>query len=152
MISNQGRHKRLFGKTFIAFLQENRYVDVPVYGLSMFPFFLPGDIVRVEKADQYNLKPGNVIVFTVNNKLVAHRLLAVDFNTEVVTTKGDGLVKKDGLLKLDDIHGVVVQHYRKGKVMRLINNCLVKKVIRFFSPVIGFITFPLSRIWNRFLG
>jgi signal peptidase I len=151
-MSSREKHKHLFGNAFVALLREDMYVDVPVYGLSMFPFYLPGDVVRVKKTQRKNMIKGNVIVFTVNNKLVAHRLLAVDFNKEKVITKGDGLIKMDGLLKLEDIHGVVVQHYRKGKVMKLINNRFAKKVILFFSPVMGFITFPLSRIWNRFWG
>ncbi len=55
-MSDLERNRHLFGSAFVALLQKDIQVDVPVYGLSMFPFYLPGDMVRVEKVNRHNLK------------------------------------------------------------------------------------------------
>ena len=144
------RNKTLFGETFIALLQKEHYVEVPVYGLSMFPFYLPGDIVRVERAHPGNLKKGNVIVFTNNKQLVAHRLLKYDAESGTVLAKGDGLIAKDRLLSEQNVHAVVVRHYRLGKEKIFINRKGVKLFIALVSPFMGRFTFYSARVWNKF--
>ncbi len=146
------RNKTLFGETFIALLQKEHCVDVPVYGLSMFPFYLPGDIVRVEKAHPDNLKKGNVIVFTNNNQLVAHRLLKYDAENGTVLAKGDGLIGKDRLLREQNVHAVVIRHYRKGKEKVFINRKAIKRFIASASPFMGRFTFYAARVWNKFFS
>ena len=141
----------MFGETFIALLQKEHYVDVPVYGLSMFPFYLPGDVVRVEKADSNNLKKGNVIVFTNNKQLVAHRLLKYDAKNGAVLAKGDGLIARDRLLSEQNVHAVVIHHFRKGKEKVFINRKSVKFFIALISPFMGRFTFYSARVWNKFL-
>ena len=134
----------------MALLQKEHYVDVPVYGLSMFPFYLPGDMVRVEKAHPGNLKKGNVIVFTNNGQLVAHRLLKYDAKRGAVLAKGDGLIKKDRLLSQQHVHAVVIRHYRKKKEIVFINRKNIKRFIAQISPYIGRLTFYSALVWNKF--
>ncbi|SMO72731.1 signal peptidase I [Saccharicrinis carchari] len=146
------RNKVLFGETFVAMLQKEHYVDVPVYGLSMFPFYLPGDTVRVEKANPGNLKKGNVIVFTNKRQLVAHRLLKYDAENGTVLAKGDGLISKDRLLPEENVHGVVIHHFRNGKEKIFINRKGVKRIIANISPYMGRFTFYAGRVWNKFFS
>ncbi len=151
-MSDTVRNKILFGETFKALLQKEHYVDVPVYGLSMFPFYLPGDIVRVERAQDGNLKKGNVIVFTNNNQLVAHRLLKYDPENGTVLAKGDGLIGKDRLLSIENVHAVVIHHYRSGKAKVFINRKGVKVFIAHISPYMGRLTFYAGLVWNKFFS
>lgn len=151
-MSDTVRNKILFGETFKALLQKEHYVDVPVYGLSMFPFYLPGDIVRVERAQDGNLKKGNVIVFTNNNQLVAHRLLKYDPENGTVLAKGDGLIIKDRVFSVENVHAVVIHHYRLGKEKVFINRSGVKRFIARISPFIGRLTFYSARVWNKFFA
>lgn len=142
-------NKQIISETFLSLLDKQLFVDIPVYGLSMFPFYLPADIVRIEKSNKTNLVVGNVVVFLRNEKLVAHRLLKVDFDNGLALTKGDGLVKMDDILKIKDIRGVVVFHFRKDVEMRFVNRPFFKRLLVFLSPLMGYVNFPLSRLWYK---
>ena len=74
------RNREIISSAFISALQKQSGVDISVYGLSMFPYYLPGDKVRVQKIRCELLKVGDVIVFIKNKKLIAHRLLKIDSN------------------------------------------------------------------------
>jgi len=142
-------NKQVINKTFLSLLDKNLFVDIPVYGLSMFPFYLPGDIVRVENSNSVNLKVGNVVVFYRNDRLVAHRLIKVEFSRDLAITKGDGLIKKDNILNIRDVRGVVISHFRKGVDVRLVDYPFFKRLLVCFSPLMGYINYPLSRLWYK---
>lgn len=142
-------NKQVIGETFLSLLDKKLFVDIPVFGLSMFPFYLPADIVRVENSNNSNLEVGNVVVFLRNERLVAHRLIKVDFDSGLALTKGDGLIKKDGILKIKDIRGVVVTHFRKGVDVGFVNRPFFKRLLVYLSPLMGYVNFPLSRLWYK---
>ncbi len=139
--------KNIISKVFIDLLQQGKDVDIPVYGLSMFPFYLPGDYVRVVKVNFETLKHGDVVVFKSGNKLVAHRLLKIDRNREILICKGDGLIYKDKDIVNDDIVGVVCLHYRNNHVVK--SYPLIRRVMVLVSPFVGFFFFYTARIWNK---
>ncbi len=90
-----------------------------------------------------------MIVFTNNHKLVAHRLLSVDFDKGMVLSKGDGLLKEDNILAMSAVHGVVIHHYRDGEEICFVNHRWMKQMITIFTPLMGYLTFPLARIWYK---
>jgi signal peptidase I len=144
-------NKELVDSTFLQLLHDQLEVDIPVYGLSMFPFYLPGDVIRVRKVSFENLKKGDVIVFVQNNRLVAHRLLSIDKKNKCAVSKGDGLLKKDSLLKKVDVVAVVTLHVRNETPIKWYNNSTAKKTIATISPLLGYISHPLSFIWYKYL-
>jgi signal peptidase I len=142
--------KELVDSVLLQLLNDQLMVDVPVYGLSMFPFYLPGDVIRVRKISFEKLKKGDVIVFEKNNRLVAHRLLYLDKEIRSAVSKGDGLIKKDAILSKADIIAVVMLHTRKGAQIKWCNSSVVKKIIAFVSPLLGYIFHPLSFVWRKY--
>ncbi len=144
-----------FSNTFVSLLDQGLEVDVPVYGLSMFPFYLPGDQVRIKKVHDMEMKVGDVVVFEGRERLILHRLVDIDTEQGVAETKGDGLKINDPFMSLDKIKGVVVKHSRKGRVIKWTECTFVKKMIFIVTPVAGYFNFYLARIVvkvNRSLG
>ncbi len=135
-------------EVFISLLQQGKEVKIPVYGLSMFPFYLPGDIVRVSKVSFKELRKGDVVIFKSGNKLVAHRLLKIDKKNNILICKGDGLVRKDGVVVYKDLLGVVGEHIRQNKTLKSFQ--FGKRVVAIVSPVIGLIFYITARIWNKY--
>ncbi len=132
---------------FADFLNKGKEVDVPVFGLSMFPFFLPADIVRVRRVNINDLSKGDVVVFRAAEKLVAHRLLKIDFKNYYLVCKGDGLIKNDRNVLFDDFLGVVIVHYRNNRKIRSFK--FVRKLVVILSPFTGVVFYPLGIIWNK---
>lgn len=143
------KDNQVIGETFLSLINKEFSVDIPVYGLSMFPFYLPADVVRVEKPNKNNLVIGNVVVFLSKKRLVAHRLLELDFDRKIALTKGDGLKKKDASLQMNEIMGVVVCHFRKDVEIKFVNRPFFKRLLAFLSPLMGYVNFPLSRLWYK---
>ncbi|MCW3785916.1 S24/S26 family peptidase [Plebeiibacterium sediminum] len=146
-MNSLGSKKDIISQVFIDLLQQGKDVDIPVYGLSMFPFYLPEDHVRVGKVNFDTLKPGDVVVFKSGNKLVAHRLLKIDRNRKFLICKGDGLIYKDKIIFNDDVVGVVCQHFRNSRVIK--SYPLIRRVMVFITPFTGFLFFYTARIWNK---
>ncbi len=142
-------NRALFGDAFVSLLHDGLCVDVPLFGLSMFPFFLPGDIAKVKPLKDCELKIGEVIVFTQQSRLTAHRLIKIDYINLQVHTKGDGLIKKDKQVSFHNVHGVVIEHRRKDAQINWTEKRILKRTIAFLSPIMGIITFPLGRIWYK---
>ncbi len=151
-MTNIDKNKKLFGKTFLALLERELYVDVPVFGLSMFPFFLPGDIVRIIKVEKNNLRKGDVVVFEISKDLVLHRLIKIGNDDLHCITKGDGLLKRDVKLQIEDIKGVVKKQYRKGKEIKITNLYFFRYLVAIFSPFTGYLFYPFGRIWFKYFN
>ncbi|WP_075591550.1 S24/S26 family peptidase [Labilibacter marinus] len=142
------RKRILFEQTFVSLLEQGKEIEIPVYGLSMFPVLMPGDRVKVVKGDK--LRIGDVIVFKNNGNLIAHRLLAVDIENKVVLSKGDALKKSDKVYSLQSILGVAIVHKRNNKEIKWTMSAKVKRVLAFVSPLMGYINFYLGVIWSKF--
>ena len=145
-INNTKRHS--ISQTFIELLNKGNEVDIQVYGLSMFPFFLPGDSVRVKKVPIKELAKGDVVVFNGVFKLVAHRLIRIDCSEKLIC-KGDGLIYKDRPVSIDKYCGKVIVHFRNGRILS--SSWFSQKLLAYISPYVGVVFFILGRIWYRFL-
>lgn len=82
-------------------INEGKTVTLTPRGQSMHPFIVGGkDSVTLVRAD--NPQVGDIILFTVNNRYVLHRLIRIEGDTYVF--RGDGnwrgteQCKKDGIL------------------------------------------------------
>ncbi|MGQ1785768.1 hypothetical protein [Saccharicrinis sp. GN24d3] len=143
------KDKIIFSKTLRSMLDAELSVDVPVFGLSMFPFFLPGDVIRVVKATESKLSVGDMIVFGSGNKLVAHRLIKLKQDQGIVIAKGDGLIKRDAIVNAKEVIAVAVNHYRNNQEIKWSNQRFVKKALSLLSPVLGYVFFYMARIWCK---
>ncbi len=144
--------KEIVKETFFDILEKDMYVEIPVYGLSMFPFYLPGDTVRIKKATKENIKIGEVVIFNSSYKIIAHRLIKINNSFSVITTKGDGLKYFDKPIPFDKVKGVVVKHYRNGKVINRYKSNKFKLLITKITPLTGHIFFIAGRFWNKFFN
>ena len=149
-MTDKARNKQLFKETFFSILDNGQEVELPVYGLSMFPFYLPGDVVRVIKANESNLNVGDMIVFVSGGKIIAHRLIKLTKDKKSVLPKGDGLPVADRDMQIEEVLGVVVRHFRNNKEIKWSHSQRVKKVIAFASPVMGYFYFYVGVVWNKF--
>lgn len=124
-------------------------IEIPVYGLSMFPTYLPGDVVKVIPIDFNKLKIGDIVFFEGHNRIIFHRLVKVDFTKQLYLTKGDGLINFDKTLNEEKLLAVSILHKRNGKVLKIRNTTLAKHIIVLITPILGYFTYYLARIWYK---
>lgn len=148
MENNSHKHKLIF-EALKAVINDGITVEIPVYGLSMFPTYLPGDVVTVVPVNMETLKVGDIVFFERNDRIVFHRLAKVDREQQLFLTKGDGLLAYDAPFTKKELLAVSVLHKRNNKVLKIRNSVLFKKLIVFFTPIIGLFTFIAARIWIK---
>lgn len=119
-------------------LNEKKMIQVRVEGLSMFPFLLPKDVVRVQPVENRLLTVGRVVLFQGKTGWVAHRLLRADFKNNYFVTRGDANLHRDKPLTLEEIKGVVCE----ATTYKIFwSNYFVKK--RSLLARVSFITAPI---------
>jgi len=97
-------------------LEDNRTVGIRMTGYSMYPTLRPGDIGHIEKCVPNKIKVGDIVVFKLNGKLIAHRLVAIN-NHDVRTfvAKGDKNKFSDPPFATDAFVGKITSFERKGR-------------------------------------
>jgi len=101
---------------------------------SMYPTLKKGDLLIVTKADPYELKEGDIIVFQASwaSKPVVHRIIKIEWagGSPIFYTKGDANSHIDmGFRTVDDIIGKVkyrVPIPRLGEFLTLLQNKWVR--------------------------
>ena len=96
-------------------------VRLRVFGTSMVPSILPGDLVSVERIKMENVSPGEVVLFLQRGRLFVHRVegrsaidgegLPVELH---VITRGDRLLRPDPPVSRAELLGRVVEVERDG--------------------------------------
>ncbi|MBN2165322.1 MAG: signal peptidase I [Marinilabiliaceae bacterium] len=134
------------------FIDDGKIIDIPVFGLSMFPFFLPGTIVRIGATPFDQLKMGDVVLFKSDSKYVMHRL--VKCNDNGLLTKGDSLPYYDSNITRDRYIGKVIAYYSGNKlkettsVIFRIWALLMIGGQRYLGSILHFFSF----IWYKYVG
>lgn len=88
-------------------------VKLKVAGASMVPALWPGDLVSVRHCQPSELKPGSVIVFRQNQRLIIHRL--IHRAGDSIVTRGDARPCFDGNVRASDVLGFVDTVMRNGR-------------------------------------
>ncbi len=101
----------------IRLLKSGKTTDVAANGLSMFPFLLPSDILRVKPVSPLSLKRGQIIVYELNQKIISHRYIKTVNDT--ILCKGDGLIHYDAPVSIENLLGIVVARTRNDKTISL---------------------------------
>ena len=84
-------------------------VRLRVFGTSMAPSILPGDLISVERAGLGEISPGDVVLFTRKRDLVVHRVVAktTTFRQSYLVARGDRLKENDPPVPSSDLLGRV---------------------------------------------
>ncbi len=133
----------------IKLLKSGETVDVPAGGLSMFPFLLPSDILRVRPEKAELLRRGQVVVYEKEHKIISHRYIKT-VNGKIIC-KGDGLTGYDFPFPSGNVLGVVVARVRKNKTLSFENPAIIfaGKIMSFITPVSGVFFHYLSFAWYK---
>lgn len=101
-------------------------VRLRVYGTSMAPSLLPGDIVSIAQANLENVTPGEVVSFLQGGRLFVHRVVRREAPAKVkladtsrLITRGDRLQHEDPPVSGTELLGRVVDVERGGQKVKL---------------------------------
>lgn len=98
-------------------------IRLRVFGTSMVPSILPGDLIHVRRAGPLEISAGEVVLFIQNGRLFAHRVVGRKVSTlpsgmagePVLITRGDRLLQDDAPVSSAELLGRVVSIDRAGR-------------------------------------
>ena len=145
-------YRRIAQLVMSELLYEGNEVEIPAFGLSMFPFLLPGTIIRIKRCKLSQVNKGDIILFTRDNKIVLHRCIKRDNN--MIYTKGDSLVKSDTPFSFDNYLGKLIAYKRRNEFQSVNNKSFqyYARMILLVKPVSGYFLRPLSFLWYKLKG
>jgi signal peptidase len=91
---------------------------IQVTGTSMLPAIRPRDVLLVEPRPLQNIRVADIVLFTLNNRLFAHRVVrtAVDeTGCPVLVTRGDTHRHEDQPIASGQVLGQVMTVWRNGR-------------------------------------
>jgi hypothetical protein len=119
-----------------------------VTGLSMLPSVWPGDILFIERCHMREITARDIVLFTRQGKLVAHRVL---YKTPVgdkphAITQGDGLLSPDAPVSPTELLGSVRHILRAGEYVQPSGDLsfwahVTSKLVQRFAWVARFLAF-----------
>src|ERR1700676_5350556 len=85
-------------------------VRLRVFGTSMVPSILPGDLISVQRAGVSEISSGEIVLYLREGRLFAHRMVALDANSEHarLITRGDRLLHNDPPVSSAELLGRVI--------------------------------------------
>jgi hypothetical protein len=147
-LKNENRAK--VNEVLGSLLEDGHVIDLPVFGLSMFPSLLPGSVVRVVSVTPEMLKPGDIVFFERNGQLVLHRF--IKRVGRFIQCKGDSLMQYDDPVDVVKVRGKMIALV-VGARQRSVDKPVAKlysQFIVFLAPVSGYLFFHLSHLWYKF--
>ncbi len=85
-----------------------------VIGSSMLPAVLPGDVLILERAAAGVIREGDIVLFSRDRRLFAHRVIATSIGVDQIQTRGDAMTQVDAPLSHDQLLGRVSKIVRSG--------------------------------------
>lgn len=126
-------------------LKKGNCVRIPTLGRSMFP--LISNIVLIEPAIAKDITGGDIVVYSVGEKMVAHRLVKkiTKRGKEILLTKGDTFVDCSEISPKDVI-GKVIEVEKWGVRLNLKRGAgkFINTVCSSTSPILS-IAYPILR-------
>jgi len=92
-------------------------VKLRVTGASMLPTIWPGDTLTIRRRAISDVHPGEVVLFSRDNRLFVHRVVA--HNDSQLVTRGDSVPIPDPPVGGDQLLGVAISVARGGAVAPL---------------------------------
>ena len=136
-------------------------VRLRVFGTSMVPSILPGDLVLIRRASLREVSPGEIVLFLQKGRLFVHRvvdrkLMATSDRPEepCLITRGDCLRHDDPAVSPDELLGRVVSIERDNREVELPaigSNRLIVRLLQ-SSDRVTYLYLRLAACWrNLFL-
>jgi signal peptidase I len=132
-------------------------VRLRVFGTSMVPSILPGDLVTIRRASLNSISPGEVVLFLREERLFVHRVVArrtagSSNNPEqsCLITRGDRLRRDDLPVSSADLLGRVVCVERGNRKIQLLpttSNRLMVRLLR-SSDRMTYLFLGLAACWR----
>ncbi len=128
-----------------ALLENERLLEINVRGNSMYPTIKGGGVARVVKCKLLDIKQGDIIVFKLNGKLIAHRFMRMvqSEGGSKLLAKGDNNVHYDPPFAEVDLVGRVEGLVIDGKLLKL--NGMCDKMQRFMMIHFSGLTTTVNR-------
>ena len=100
---------------------QGRSVQIVASGYSMFPFLRKGDILTIDPAPIEQIKRGDIVVYELNEKWIAHRVIQINHNTEGLEflLRGDTCVAFDTPVNKENFIGAVTEFQRLNRQKKL---------------------------------
>ncbi len=130
------------------------WMDLPSYGMSMYPYIKKGNICRFVQFDEMYVKKGDILLFhSSSGQLIAHRLLSVqkqDDCQKQFILKGDTNLCPDEPINKNQIIGklVTIENTKRKKYTSDFSSILwtyiilsfpiVSKLLRYYLSLDGF--------------
>ncbi len=102
-------------------LKLGHQVRIPTIGTSMYPHIRFGEVIHVEPVEISGLVVGDIVVYTSDRRMVAHRVIrrGEDAEGSFVLAKGDSFHVFDCPVREEQVIGRVVAIERNGRARRL---------------------------------
>jgi signal peptidase I len=101
-------------------------VRLRVFGTSMAPSLLPGDLVSIQRASIEDVSPGEIVLFLQKGRLFVHRVVqrnapdaGMGFGESRLITRGDRLLHEDPPVSASELLGRVVGIERDNRKIEL---------------------------------
>ncbi len=118
---NENPH--IFAEVSADLLRRGQTVRFRPQGYSMYPMIRDGDIIEVAPIQATSVKTGEVILYAVGSRVLAHRVLAIkgsEAEETIFRLQGDAHHVGDETVRADQILGHVVAVERGGRRISLI--------------------------------
>lgn len=141
--NHNSKHSKVLLDTLKNELSVGTTISIKLGGYSMWPIIKPNTNAIIKKINISNLKKGDVIVFSAQNKLIAHRIIQLSNNSLI--TKGDNEFNNDGKLKSENYYGKIISLERNSKItyfdskFDIIISFLLAKFSYILTPIYRFI-------------
>jgi signal peptidase I len=87
--------------------------NLKVTGCSMLPAIRPGDVLTISRLDSHDLQSGDVVLYSRNGRLTAHRILKIANGSLMM--RGDSLSAIDPPVRFEEVVGKVLSISRRGR-------------------------------------
>jgi ATP-binding cassette, subfamily B, bacterial len=100
-------------------LKDGRTTLFKMTGNSMYPVLKDGDVGMVQKCNPENLRIGDIVVFKLGEKFVAHRLINIQQNGALTfySARGDKNLFNDPPFTVETLSGQIIQFTRGKKIL-----------------------------------
>jgi len=97
-------------------IRQGRSVQIFASGYSMFPFLRKGDLLTVEPVPMETIKRGDIVVFEMEEKWIAHRVIKIRNSTKALEflLRGDTCMAFDPVVDKENFIGSVQVFTRKN--------------------------------------
>lgn len=134
---------------------QGRSVQIVASGYSMFPFLRKGDLLTVEPVSMETIKRGDIMVFEMREKWIAHRVIKIRNKHEGLEflLRGDTRLAFDPLVNKENFVGAVTKFHRLNHQKKLngLRRRLWTKVILNFIRMYPLIARMHLRIHHYYL-